>query len=328
MNKLKTRYGLRMVGLFTLAAGLIFTAACKKSAPPAPAQAPEAMTQLPMPAPHDTDGVAAAKKRAESDAEMEKHLDKEYAGKPAEKEAIKSGMRALDALGDAMERLDAINQRIMVIPAPADFRPEPVARKVRLTLILESSKIRAGEAPRFRLELTNVGREAIDYQEYESSIFKWGSILHSISTIHFSLTDQAGKRRKLHADLHPGRAASMRYHKATPESEKEMQEIIALGKASTTFKVKLRPGDTLRSLGDGNSAQEPFRTLFVEEGFNKPGVYQLQVELDDRPTPLSAGYIEAALEFSSLDEIKKTHERRMSEALGPVSSTAKLEVVP
>jgi hypothetical protein len=318
---------LKKLNVVLLIGVLAAVAACKKSAPPAIERAPEKATELPMPSSRQVEAEMAPIS-VSRDAAMERALEKRYPGRPAEQEAVRSAMSAVDALGDARKKLDALNQRIMVIPAPADFRPESVARKVRLNLILEKATIRAGENPRFRLELTNVGRETIDYQEYESSIFKWGSILHSIRTIRFYLTDQVGKRLKLRTDLYHGQASPVQNHTATPESEKEMQEINALGQASTTFRVKLRPGDTLRSLGDGDSAQEPFRTLFVQGGFKKPGVYQLQVELDDRPKPLNKHYIEYALKFSSLDEIKKTQEREFKEALGPLSSNVTLEVLP
>lgn len=327
MKNRETKNGLRPAGIFTLIAGLIFTFACKKSTPTAPSEAPA--TQLAMPAPHAAEGAASSAGKAAMDAEMDKHLDKKFPGDPAGKAAIKNALSALDALGDAEEKLAAINQRTMVIPAPAGFRPEPVARKVRLNLILEKSKIRAGEEPRFRLELTNVGRETIDYQEYESSMFRWGNISYSLRTIRFYLTDREGKRRKLQGALGTGRAEPIRYHAATPDSEKEMKEINAMGQASTTFRVKLRPGDTLRSLGDGDSPQEPFRTLQVSGGFKNPGIYRLHVELDDRPKPLTMGYIKFAQSLKkSIEEIQKTHERRINEALGPVSSnTATLEIV-
>ena len=294
-----------------------------------PARAPETATQLPMPAPRAADRVVAPKTRTDVNTEMEKALDKQYSGDPSGKEAARNAMSALDARLDAEDKLAAINQRTMVIPAPADFRPEPVARKVRLNLILEKSKIRAGESPRFRLELTNVGRETIDYQEYESSIFKSGSILNSLRTVHFYLTDLEGKRVKLHPALGTGRADPIRYHAATPESEREMQEINALGQASTTFSVKLQPGDSLRSLGDGNSAQEPFRTLAVQGGFKKPGAYQLRVELDDRPRPLTKVLIDSMRRLgNTLENIRELHDQEMKQALGPVSSDAAIEVSP
>lgn len=260
------------------------------------------------------------------DVEMEKVLDQEYPASPAAKEAARNGMRALDARIDAEDRLAAINQQEMVLPAPAGFQPEPVARKVRLKIILEKSRIQSGEEPRFRLELTNVGRETIDYREHQSSIFKGGSILYSLDTIRFYLTNGAGAKAKLRPALGVGRSEPFRKLASTPDSENKMTEANAAGQASTTFRVKLRPGETLRSLGDGNSTLEPFRTLRVEGGFKKPGKYVLKVELDDRPKPLNEHYIKLALSFSTLDEIKRTHARRLSEALGPVSAEAPLEV--
>lgn len=306
-----------------MAASLAFTAACKKNQPPVSAPAPEKIAQLPMPAARP-DGSAATSAK---DAEMQRALEKRYPGKPVEQEAARSAMTALDAQIDAEAKLAEINQRTMVLPAPPDFRPERTARKVQLRLTLEKPRIRVGENPRFRLELMNVGQEPITYQEYQSSIFKGGSIGYSMRTIHFHLTDRRGKRLDLFPALGRGRAAPVQYHDATPTSEKEMLESNAMSAASTSFKVKLRPGETLRSLGDGDSVQEPFRTLRVEEGFENPGTYKLRVELDDRPTPLNDIYIKFARRFNSLDEINKTHERRMKDALGPVySNEAPLEI--
>ncbi len=272
-----------------------------------------------MPTSRPVDAVTAPIPVAK-DPEMERALDKRYAGKPAEKEAMRNTMAELDARLNAEDRITEINQRSMVVPAPADFRPEPIARKIKLKLVLEKSKIKVGENPRFRLELTNIGREPINYQEYESSIFKGGSIGYSMRTISFYLTDKRGKRLDLLPAMGTGRAEPIRYHDATPKSEEEMRETNARSQASTTFRVKLLPGETLRSLGDGDTAQEPFRTLRVEEGYEKPGTYRLQVELDDRPHPLSKEYIKAALTHSTLEKIHESHERRLKKALGPVSS--------
>lgn len=272
-----------------------------------------------MPAASRPDEASSAAAKA---TDMQRALEKRYPGNPAEQETARSAMIALDAQIDAEDKLAEINQRTMVLPAPVGFKSEPVARKVRLTLTLEKEKIRAGENPRFRLELTNVGQEQIDYQEHQSSIFKGGSIGYSMRTIHFYLTDRLGKRLDLFPALGRGRATPMREYITTPTSDKEMLESNAMSAASTSFRVKLRPGETLRSLGDGDTAQEPFRTLRVEEGYGKPGTYRLQVELDDRPRPLSPGYIKAALTYSTLDKIHQNHERRLKDALGPLSSNS------
>ncbi len=314
MNNFKHRNALRFAGLCALTAGLAFASACKKSAPATPV--PENSARLPMPAARQDEAATAAAK----EAEMQRELEKRYPGKPAEQKATRDTMAALDAQADEEKKLAEINQRTMVLPAPADFKPEPVARKVRLTLLLEKTKIRAGENPRFRLELMNVGRESIDYQEYESSIFKGGSIGHSMQTISFFLTDRNGNSLDLIPASSWGRASPVQHHNAAPASEKKMLESSAKSAASTSFRVKLRPGETLRSLGDGDTVQEPFRTLRVEAGYGKPGTYQLQVKLDDRPRPLTSGYIKAALTFSTLEQIHAEHARRTKDALGPVSS--------
>lgn len=243
--------------------------------------------------------------------------------------------KALAEFGDSIaaefklvDEMAEIDRRTMVSPAPPDFRPEPVARKIRLKLVLEKSKIRAGESPRFRLELTNVGREPIIYQELEATIFKWGSLWDSMRTISFLLVDPRGKELDLLPPLPTGRAEPTRYHDATPESEEKMRRNNALYAASSKFKVKVLPGETLRSLGDGDSAQEPFRTLRVQEGFEKPGKYTLRVVLDDRPAPMNDIYIKALLKIRTMAEIQSSFDQRLKEALGPVSTdNLPLEVV-
>jgi hypothetical protein len=105
------------------------------------------------------------------------------------------------------------------------------------------------------------------------------------------------------------------------EREKPSTETAAMSEASTNFKVRLMPGETLHSIGDDDSPQENFRALRTEETFDTPGTYRLQVELDDRPRPMSKNYIAVNLRAgSTLKELRESHERRMRDALGPVSS--------
>ncbi|MBI5247689.1 MAG: hypothetical protein HY923_10955 [Elusimicrobia bacterium] len=295
-----------------LAALLALSSSCKKAPAPAPVKS-EAAATLPMP--------ATRQSKAAGEADMQRELEKQYPGNPAKQKAMLNLMNALGAQGDEEKRLAEINQRTMVLPASPDFKPEPVARKIRLTLVLEKTKIRTGENPRFRLELTNVGRETIDYQENQSSIFRWGGIGYSMRTIHFYLTDRKGKRLDLFPALGRGRVAPVQYN-TPPMSDKEMLESNARGLAANSFKVRLLPGATLRSLGDGDTAQEPFRTLLVEEGYEKPGTYRLQVELDDRPSPLSPAIIKVALKHRTLEQIHESYARKAKDALGPVSSNA------
>lgn len=241
----------------------------------------------------------------------------------SEKAAIPVARKELDAVVDADQRLADKNRLLMISPARADFKPEPVARKIRLNLVLEKIRIKTGEIPRFRLELTNVGRESINYVEYASSVFRWGGLFDSITTIKFMMIAEDGKRRRLQPSLALGRAQPV-----TPRNGPFSPEEEAASKASTTFQVKIQSGETLRSLGDGDSATEPFRKMIDREGFKVPGRYRIQVELDDRPGPLTANYIKLASAFQTPDETRKEHAKRVADALGPITSnTVVLEVL-
>lgn len=242
-------------------------------------------------------------------------------------------MSRLDAKWSAEDKLAEIRRRTMVTPAPAGFRPEAAARKIRLRLILEKNKIRAGEKARFRLEMTNVGREPIDYRERGASILVEGGGLLDSPAMNFQLTDASGNQKVLSPSSVPRPGRSARKRIAPPSGLTERQakawfiETNAMGQAPSTFKIKLLPGETLTSAGDGSPADN-FKTLYTDDDFDKPGRYRLRVDLDDRPAPLDKDYIEFALKFSTLAEIKKTHDRLENDAIGPVSSNeAALEVV-
>lgn len=286
-----------------LAVCLVLAAGCNRPPSSSETRAPESPARLPMP----------------SSAPIE--------GEPQDKALAEFG-ESLVAEHEAANELAEENRRTMVSPAPPDFRPEPVARKIRLKLILEKSKIRAGEFPRFRLELTNVGREPIVYKELQASIFASGSIFHSMRTISFLLVDRHGKELDLMPGLGMNRTPSIRPTVGPPENETQFRRQTALYQASSRFRVKLLPGETLRSLGEGDSPREPFRTLYVHGGFKKPGKYTLRVVLDDRPKPMSDRVIKILLRTQTMAEIQRDNDLELKEALGPVSTDLlPLEVV-
>lgn len=309
-----------------LAATVVFTMACKKS--PAPSTDPSSVgsPQLPMPPTHSASPAPSSTPR---DPGLEEALDKRYGADTAMKDEMRSTMNALSAQHDAEIKLAEINRRRMVSPAPANFVPEPVARKIRLALFVEKTRIKPGERLRFRLELTNVGREPIEYNELESSIFRGGSLGHSSRTISFYVTNPQKKRVKLLSPIFPDDIPLADDTIYPPDGmteaqkQKWMDETNAMGRAASTFQVKILPGETLRSLGDDNSEREPYRILASDPGFKIPGTYRLQVELDDRPKPMSNRYIEINLRTgSTLEEIHKWQEEATRDALGPVSSNA------
>jgi hypothetical protein len=284
-----------------LAALLTIAAACNKTPSSAPAQAPEAEARLPMPPPRPAENSLAPPQTLKVPA-MEHVLENRFAGRTAEKEAMRGALSALDAKVDEGEKLEEHHRRTMVTPAPPDFKPEPVVRKARLRLVLEKRKINAGAHPRFRLELTNVGREPIDYQEYSPSIFVKNGRMIDSPTIRFFLTDTRKNRKELMPVV---------FRSSGPRP------------AGETFTVKLMPGETLHSVGDDDSPVENFKTLDAKGADGNIGTYRLHVELDDRPRPLTKGYIEANLRSgSTLEQIEKSHKEELRAALGPVSSNA------
>lgn len=322
-----TKHGFKLPGGVALIVGLAFISGCKKSEPPQ-TRTPERPVQLPMPSPRQAE--LATPVPTPRDPGMERELEKRFAGKPVEKEAMRKFMHALDAQIDAEEKAAEFHQRTMVTPAPAGFKPEPVGRKVRLKLVLEKQKVSVGAYPRFRLELTNMGREAIDYQENDRSIFVKGGRMLDSSTISFYLTDSRNYRKELRPIVFRGSESSvMPSHRAEPlpnsmsdvEKEKWFQETNSKGPASSQFKVKLLPGETLHSIGDDDSLADNFKTLDAKGADDNLGMYRLQVELDDRPQPLTKGIIDALVETGGkVEEIHEDHKRWTKKALGPVTS--------
>lgn len=242
-------------------------------------------------------------------------------------------MRQMELVGAAEDRLAEANRRTMVKPAPAGFTPEPVDRKVRLRLVLEKSKIRVGERPRFRLEMTNIGREPIEYFESRSSLFvKDGGLLDTL-TMEMHLSDGRNKRIRL---LPPplgsseGLPPKKREGNALSQAEqaRRFDEINSEGQARATFRVLLNPGDTLHSVGDDDSPVDNFKTLRTKQKFDVPGAYQLEVTLDDRPMPLDEEFINTLMRAGeSREKIMNTYAERVKAALGPASARAALEVV-
>lgn len=276
-----------------------------------------------------------------TDAETDRALDKLYGSDTKTKDEVRELKKTVDASLDYEKQFAEENRRTMIIPAPADFKPVDADRKIQLRFYLEKTKIRPREFLKYRIEIMNVGRQAIDYEEFKASLLKYGGLLNS-DIIHFYVTDPHGKRAELipssawskgpHDDKHlppTGNAWSLAVPSNLSKEEKDkwLTDTNARSEASNHFQVRILPGETLRSLGDGQSLTT-FRTLYCEQDFIKTGTYRLTVELDDRPEPLTDEAITDALSYWTPEQSRKFHEERVKKALGPVSSTVAFEVVP
>lgn len=264
-----------------------------------------------MPAARSPEGVPAQKPMAGRDPELKK------------------AMTALDARIDAEDKLAETRRKAMITPAPADFKPEPADRKIRLRLILEKNVLRAGEYPRFRLELTNVGSKPINYQENRPSMFLRNATLVDTNVMHFYLTTGRTERAELLPMMYgrPPKPASDRPSRpGMSEAEWKKRLNDPGSQAEQNFDVRLLPGETLHNIGDDGSLSG-FTTLYAKGGFKKPGTYRLQVEIDDRPEPLTDEDIQAASSYWTPQQSRDFHEEQVRNALGPVvSNTATFEV--
>lgn len=274
---------------------------------------------------------------AKRDAELDELIARRYASDPLKKKEMMEAAATLNATLDAEDKLAELNHRMMVDPPSENFKPEPVSRKISLKLVLENPRIPEGGRPRFRLELANVGTSTIEYHEYQPSVFvKDGGLLDSSRTIHFYLTDPSGRRKELASRPPPASFQANRSREpfdvpaglSEAGKKKWFIETNAASSASTSFKVRLAPGEILRSVGDDDSSRANFKSLFSTADFTRPGSYKLEVLLDDRPEPLTQEEIQDAIGFSTPEETRRLYDRRLKNALGPVrSNVVDIEVV-
>jgi hypothetical protein len=324
-----------------LLALVIPLSACKRSPSSATNAATTSSPDLSVP----TSSPDKPKTSAQTtDPGFERVLDKHFGADTSKKEEMRRIKRQLDAEVDAELKLAETNRRTMVVAAPAGFTPEPVDRKIRLEVILEKSRIHSNEPLRYRLEMTNIGRQPLDYSETSPSVFKFNGLGYS-RTIKFFVTDPRGKREELisaHAyDKNPtsgGGEPETETPKPEylpddmPEAKKEkwFLETQAFATATQNFHVRLLPGEVLRSNGDTNAAEKSFRTLWCEQHFDQAGKYKLEVVLDDRPDPLSKLLVDTLVKAGeTIDSIKHQHAEQMHNALGPATSNSVVfEVIP
>ena len=193
------------------------------------------------------------------------------------------------------DRVKAADEKEMIRPAPPGFKPAPVARRTRLTLIPKTKILKPGERFWYRLELQNLGQETLSFHT-DPSFWKIGNMEFNRWKIY--LTSPGGKEESMMVQYYdfsvigPGARGQM--------SKAQLEDDDYRSVRSSGLYVDLRPGETLvsrpwrRLTGIEMSAryyrgikpaqvQGEFRELALEsrKAFTKPGTYRLRVVFQD-----------------------------------------------
>lgn len=154
---------------------------------------------------------------------------------------------------DQRDRMELVRQ------PKEEWKPGEAARGLEMLLLVERHKIRKGEPLNYRLEMRNVGRDPILFQEDPPSFIKEGSLCGSHG-FKFYAAPPRGKEQALTCrpagtgEVHVGTRAA-----AAPEPGLDLT---------------LLPGEYLLTRGAGPG--RPFRTLTAAEPFDKTGTYRLK----------------------------------------------------
>lgn len=183
--------------------------------------------------------------------------------------AVAAGCRHGDSLPsdtppaepDARAAEEAADRAELVSPAPHLWQPDIREARLKLSLFLEKTTLRAGEKIRYRLELQNTGGQAVFFSEEES----------------FMKRDDYGSEYNAYL-TEPG------------ESEAPLPPAFVLGSLPLTveerrkrgrsgMRLTLQPGETLISRPD-QPAPNRFRDLKTLTILKRPGRHRLRFVYD------------------------------------------------
>ncbi|TPW20800.1 MAG: hypothetical protein FD126_1324 [Elusimicrobia bacterium] len=199
----------------------------------------------------------------------------------------------------------------LVRPAPKGFKPDPTARKLKLTLVARDKTIRSGESFWYRLELQNVGREPVKFREEKSFLkngWRYGGGQWEFYTLRPDgkkemmipgrLVDEMGRRERPNPPIDVPGSETM--------TEAQIQDWVQRDglrrTAERDLEVVLVPGETLisrpwrwvtpeeqrerHSKGEKDLWPRPageFRELRTSSVLEQPGRHKIWVTYDDPP---------------------------------------------
>ena len=310
---------------------------------PMPAKQPTAAVNTPLPfkVPEGFDQWPAEKQR------HHRQFQADFAARVAETEKPEA-VRTLEKTFN--EKVKAADEKELLRPAPPGFKPEPVARKTRLTLIPKTKTLKPGERFWYRLELQNLGQETLSFHE-RSSFWKDGT--SEFNKWRFFVTPPGGQEGFVRVDyydfsvLGSGARAQM--------NEAQLEDDSFRSARNGSLYVDLRPGQTLvsrawrlrthRELNDSyyrdiDPAPVPgqFRELALlsKKTFDKPGAYRLRVVFQAYvPKPPTEREIQRSMEGRGYsrqeaeDSLMDYHKDVLKDSLGRFeSNTITIEVKP
>lgn len=249
------------------------------------------------------------------------------------------------------EAQDARDRDELVRPAPADFKPEGLGRRLKLTLIPQKTLIHKGERFWYRVELKNVGSEAVRWAE-PNSLFKSGDLGLSQMNWSFFIVPSGSKEFEAWREMRfsDGPTQDIVFPPGTDAAGKALwfKKLVAWSHKPKGLNLLLQPGETIvsrswsqavdddatnlifKGIDPDTATPGQFRELPIEFHFDKPGTYRIKVVFDDRPSPLNESHIRDMEKrgITREDQIKR-HDQWVKEALGPIkSNTVNIEVVP
>ncbi|MFA6030281.1 MAG: hypothetical protein WC969_10540 [Elusimicrobiota bacterium] len=236
-------------------------------------------------------------------------LPKKRAERPGMSEKDRKLLAALNATHEQSLfewRMERNDRHELVRPAPPGFTLEPVSRKIKLTLIPQATQLRKGERFTYRLELQNVGREALSVWDGSKSLFKTGEPIDEHFRFYLSGPDgELVLQSEEKAIASGGYSTEFRLpdeRQLTSEQRSlRVRDLNAYSERIDQLRVTLLPGETLysrapkkvdpvedfyRTLG-GKIPPKPaipgFHALQTSYQFTRPGTYRLRVVYDDLP---------------------------------------------
>lgn len=200
---------------------------------------------------------------------------------------------------EELAALEASDRQELVTPAPDSWQPESPEAKLKLTLSLENTTIRAGGELRYRLEMQNVGAKDFHFYE-EKSFIKIGEWTDSRS-YKVMVTFPDGSEGEILPpmfqldSLQPEPDVDIS-RMTKPEADAAMRKHDAQQRVKNDLFLSLHPGETLSTRPD-LPAPNRFRALITAYPFKQPGTFRMKIVYDTRSDDMGAFAESNTVEF-------------------------------